>query len=117
MSAVVFPPPPPPPQFVVQTIGFTEIVTVEELFDGFGSVRSVDSRTTAVFAMVVPAVPAFTVAAIVSVALELAARPPIVHVPVLELYVPCEVVAETKVKPDGSVSVATMSVDVVGPKA
>jgi hypothetical protein len=56
--------------------------TVEELFPGFGSVVEAFSPTTAVFVIVVPAVPAFTVAAMFNVAVELALRSPIVQVPV-----------------------------------
>jgi hypothetical protein len=65
---------PPPP--------CTVIGTVEELFPGFVSIVLVDSETVPVLSMVVPAVPEFTVAAIFKVALELALKVPMVHVPV-----------------------------------
>jgi len=54
------------------------------------SVVEADSPTVPVFVIVVPAVPAFTVAAMVSVAVELALISPIVHVPVEVAYVPAE---------------------------
>jgi hypothetical protein len=76
-----------------------------------------DSLTFAVFVIVVPAVPAFTVAWIVSVAFALEARSPTSHSPVEVEYVPCDVVAFTKVSPEGMVSVATTPVDVAGPSA
>ena len=55
---------------------------VEELFPGLWSVVLAFSATIAVLLIVVPAVPAFTIAAIVSVAVELALMSPIVQVPV-----------------------------------
>jgi hypothetical protein len=77
-------PPPPPPQFVVQLFVAMTTGTVEELLEGFESVVEAFSPTVARFVIVVPAVPAFTVAAMFKVAVELAPRLPIVQVPVEE---------------------------------
>ena len=60
----------------------TGVVTLAVLLAGFGSVELADSLTLAVFTMFVPAVPAFTVAAIVSVAVVLAVKLPMVQIPV-----------------------------------
>ena len=82
----------------------------------FGSVDDAVSIAVAVFVIDVPA-DAFTIAAIVRVAVELALISPIVQVPVEVAYEPFDVVAETKVRPDGNISVATTPVDVAGPFA
>ncbi len=108
--------------FVIATSAIVEVVvmttgTVELLFVGLESVVEAFSPTTAVFVIVVPAVPVFTLAAITSVAVELAGKLPIIQVPVELAYVPCDEVAFTKVRPEGKVSVATTPVDVAGPSA
>ena len=90
---------------------------VEELLPGFWSVELPFSPTFAVFEIVDPAVPEFTVAAMFRVAVELGDISPIVQVPVELAYVPSDAVAFTKVRPLGKVSVATTPVDVAGPKA
>ena len=82
----------------------------------FESVDDAVSVAVAVFVIDVPA-DAFTIAAIVRVAVELALISPIVQVPVEVAYEPFDVVAETKVRPDGNISVATTPVDVAGPFA
>ena len=97
--------------------GSIQIETLELSFAVFVSVSEEDSATVAVFVMVVPTVPAFTVAVIVRVAVELAETVPTFHEPVELEYEPCEVVAETKVNPAGNVSVATTPVDVAGPRS
>jgi hypothetical protein len=76
-------PPPPPPQFEVQT-GVVMTTGTEEDVLGLGLLLEAFSPTIAVFVIVVPAVPAFAVAAMSNVAVELAERSPIVQVPVLE---------------------------------
>jgi hypothetical protein len=108
--------PPPPPQLLVQAPVCTVIGTDEEVFvEGLLSV--VDSPTVAVFVIVWPASPEFTVAAISRLAVELALKSPIVHVPVELAYVPTDAVALSNVSPEGKISVATTSVEVAGPVA
>ena len=89
----------------------TSIETLELLFAVFRSVVMAD--TVAVFHNVELAFE-FTIAAILSVAVELGASVPIVHVPVELAYeVLAEAVAFSNVSSVGNVSVATTSVDVV----
>lgn len=77
----------------------------------------VDSLMVAVFVIVVPAVPEFTVAVITSVAVELGAIVPMVQTPVELANVPCDEVADTNVTPAGKISFATTPVEVTGPSA
>jgi hypothetical protein len=102
---------------IVEEGAVTTTGTVEELFPGFGSVVEAFSPTVAVFKIVELVVLVLTVVIMASVAVAFGLNVPIVHVPVLEAYAPCEVVAETKFKPEGNVSVATTPVDVAGPRA
>jgi hypothetical protein len=53
----------------------------------------------------------------VRVAVELAARVPMVHTPVEVAYVPVEGFAEINVRVEGKVSVATIPVEVAGPRS
>ena len=87
------------------------------LFARFGSVVEAFSPTIALFVIVWPAVPAFTVAVIWRLAVELALKLPIVHVPVELAYVPTEATALSNVSPEGKVSVATTPVEAAGPRA
>ena len=66
----------------VPSFGVMTIATLELLFEGFGSVVEEFSPTFAEFVIVVPAVPAFTVATIIRAAVELADMSPMVHAPV-----------------------------------
>jgi hypothetical protein len=91
--------------------------TDEELLVGFWSMTVLDSATTALFVIVRPAVPALTIALTKSVEVVFGASVPTVQMPVLVLYVPCEVVAEIKVKPGGKTSVAVTPVEEAGPNA
>jgi hypothetical protein len=67
----------PPPPFEA-----TVIEADDELLAGFESVELADSVIIPLFVIVVPAVPAFTVAVIASVAVELAGMSPMVQIPV-----------------------------------
>ena len=111
MSAEGVPPPPPP---VVDATVTDELAV---LFDKFGSVVEAFSKTCAKFVIVSPDVLAFTLAAMTSVCVELAAISPSVHVPVELANVPAVLVALTNVRPEGSVSVASTPVEVAGPSA
>jgi hypothetical protein len=62
--------------------GATATLTLAVLFARLLSVELADSPTVAVFVIVDPAVPVFAVAAICKVAVELAAKSPMVQVPV-----------------------------------
>jgi hypothetical protein len=73
--------PPPPPQFVVQTTGGINTMTVDDVFGLLFTVL-VDSVIVPVFAIVVLATPLFTTVAMVNVAVELALISPIVQIPV-----------------------------------
>jgi hypothetical protein len=105
------------PSFVGAAFGWTVIETLEELFERFESVVDAFSVTVAVFVIVVLAVPESTSAAMSNVAVELAERLPIVHVPVELAYEPSVEVAETKLTPEGKTSVAVTPVEVAGPLA
>ena len=74
--------PPPPPQFEVQPLGATVRVVEAVLFERLLSVELADSLATIVLVIDWPTVPALTFASIISVAVELAAKFPIVHKPV-----------------------------------
>jgi hypothetical protein len=83
----------------------------------FVSLIEADSLTVEVFVMIVPAVPEFTEAVIVSVAVELVASVPIVHMPVELAYVPVEAFDEMNLSVEGKVSEATTPVEVAGPRS
>ena len=68
---------------VVGIVGSTKTDALAVLSAGVGSVLDGLSPTVAVFVIVVPPVPALAVAAIASVAVELAGMLPIVQTPVL----------------------------------
>ena len=110
-------PPLPPPQFVVHAFDCTVTGTFAVLFEALLSVVDAFSPTVAVLVIVWPAVPVLTSAAMASVALELALKLPIVHVPVEVAYVPTDAVAFLNVSPEGKVSVATTPVEAAGPRA
>jgi hypothetical protein len=98
-------------------VDVTTTGTVDELLPMFVSVVEAFSPTVAVFRIVPLAILVLTFVRIASVAVAFGLSVPIVQVPVLEAYVPCDEVAETKFKPVGNVSVATTPVEVAGPKA
>jgi hypothetical protein len=105
-------------QVPVPELPATEMTTADELFAEFGSVDDADSAMVAVLLIVVLAVPALTVAAIVSVAFEFAVTVPMVQIPVELVYeVPADDVALTNVSPEGKTSFATTPVEVAGPRS
>jgi hypothetical protein len=76
-----------------------------------------DSPTVAVSRSVCPAVPEFTPAAIISVAVAFGAKSPTVHVPVELEYVPIVDVESRNVNPVGKISETTTAGEVSGPCA
>jgi hypothetical protein len=95
----------------------TMMETDEELFAGFWSITVLDSDATAMFVIIVPAVPTFTIALMLSVEVVFEDIVPTDHTPELATYVPADVVAEMKVKPGGRLSCTVAPVEVAGPDA
>ena len=90
-------------------------LTLAVLFPGTGSAWSALVRL-AIFVIVLPAVPVFTVAVIPNVADPGLATVPTVQIPVPGTYVPWLGALDTYVRPAGRRSVTTRFVAVFGPK-